>query len=84
MILHKVDLGREIGNQGVYVNRRKADAVDVSGTLYADEFSGRFLIRADGWHEDRSAALAAAADTLASWSERLAEQAERLRREAVA
>ena len=84
MILHKVDLSDRIGASGVYVDRRRADAVDVSGRLYVDPHGGRVLIDAtsDGWHDSREASLLAAAGRLRGWAERLTEQAEKLEREA--
>jgi hypothetical protein len=82
MILHKIELGTQIGDQGVYVNRRQADSVDVSGTLYADPNDGRVLLRADGWHDSRPMAMAEAADRLTAWANRLLEQADKLLREA--
>lgn len=82
MILHKVEVGREVGTEGVFVRRRQADAVDVGGVLYADEFNGRFLELATGWRESRRDALLAAADLLVERATALHEQANRLIREA--
>lgn len=82
MILHKIDLGREIEPDGVWVRRRQADAVDVAGRPYADEFNGKFLTPADGWHQDRSVALLEASAVLAGWAQRLLDQAAKLAREA--
>jgi hypothetical protein len=82
VILHTVELATQIGDQGVYVNRRQGDAVDVSGELYVALHDGFVLRRATGWHESRAAALLEAADRLQGWALRLHEQAEKLRREA--
>ena len=82
MILHTVELATQIGDQGVTVNRRQGDAVDVDGVLYVDLHNGFVLRRATGWHESRAAALLEAADRLQGWALRLHEQAEKLRREA--
>lgn len=82
MILHLVELGLTITRDGVRIDRRRGQAVDVSGTLYVDEFDGRLLKRADGWHETIRGALLEAAGRLDASSERLREQAARLRMEA--
>lgn len=82
MILHTVELSDRIGDQGVTVNRRQGDAVDVDGVLYVDLHNGFVLRRADGWHAVRATALLEAADRLRGWSERLLEQSEKLRMEA--
>lgn len=82
MILHRVELSDRIGDQGVTIDRRQGEAVDVSGVLYVDLHNGFVLRRADGWHSDRSAALLEASERLQNWALRLHEQAEKLRREA--
>jgi len=84
MILHKIDLGREIEPEGVWVRRRQAHAVEVDGRLYADEFDGRYLVEAKGWHQDRSVALLEASAVLSGWAQRLLDQAAKLAREAQA
>jgi len=81
-LLHRVELSDRISDQGVTIDRRQGDAVDVEGTLYVDLHNGFVLRRADGWHSDRAAALIEAADRLQGWALRLHEQAEKLRREA--
>ncbi len=83
MILHKIEVGREVGPEGVFIGRRQADAVDVAGVLYADEFNGRYLELAAGWRESRREALLAAADLLAERAKVLVQQSEKLYRESM-
>lgn len=66
---------------GVFVNIRSADAVDVQGRLYADSCGdGSFLVSAsDGWHETESAAREDAAQKISSLALLLIAQAERVR-----
>ena len=82
MILHKVEVGNVVTAEGVFIRKRQADAVDVAGVVYADEFNGRFLELASGWRESRRDALLAAADLLVERATALHEQANRLIREA--
>ncbi len=67
--------------EGVFVNIRSAEAVDVEGRLYADSCGdGSFLVSAsDGWHETEAAAREEAADKVESLAALLAAQAERIR-----
>lgn len=84
MILHLIELSREINADGVHVRRRQAHAVEVEGRLYADEFDGRYLVDAKDWEQDRSVALLHASATLTEWAQRLLDQAAKLAREAQA
>jgi hypothetical protein len=82
MILHKIEVGNVVTPEGVFIRKRQADAVDVAGVIYADEFSGRYLELATGWRESRRDALRAAADLLLDRATALLEQSEKLYREA--
>jgi hypothetical protein len=82
MILHKIEVGNVVTPEGVFIRKRQADAVDVAGVIYADEFNGRYLELATGWRESRRDALLAAADLLIERATALLEQADKLAREA--
>jgi len=82
MILHKIEVGNVVTPEGVFIRKRQADAVDVAGVIYADEFNGRYLELATGWRESRRDALLAAADLLVERATALLEQADKLAREA--
>jgi hypothetical protein len=82
MILHTVELSTQINDDGVYVNRRQGDAVEVDGKPYVSLHEGFILRAAKGWHTSRSVALLEAAGRLTAWAERLLDQADKLRREA--
>ena len=82
MILHKIEVGNVVTPEGVFIRKRQADAVDVAGVIYADEFNGRYLELATGWRESRRDALLAAADLLVERATALLEQADKLARDA--
>jgi hypothetical protein len=68
-----------------FIDSRVADAVEVDGVLYASQFGGSFMTRADGdeWHQTESGAKIAAAEEIEKRLASVAAQAAKLREEAM-
>ena len=68
-----------------FIDARVADGVEVDGVMYASQFDGAFMTRADGdrWHQTEAAAKLAAADEIERRLARVAAQAATLREEAM-
>ena len=80
MKLYQWSVFEQIGADGVFVYVSTAEAVQLSGKLFAD--TGVALYPADGpslWHETEAAAREEAAAKVAEMAQRLTAQAERIR-----
>jgi hypothetical protein len=85
MKLYSANVIELLGVEGLFVNFRTAEAVEVNGRTYADTCGdGSFLYSGDGWHATEAAARQEAAGKVEKIAALLAAQAAKLREEAAA
>ena len=68
-----------------FIDARVADGVEVDGVMYASQFDGAFMTRADGdrWHQTEAAAKIAAAEEIEKRLASVTAQVAKLREEAM-